>query len=292
MAGAGAGNPDVYAAKLADPNTELRAKLQIASELRDSIDLYTHMAGADYTRFLEKLVPVFLDILRGQPVFLSTSTEQKLRNMILDTLHRLPFQPPEALEQYAGDIMKLLMDLVRVENEENAVLCMKTIMDFQRNYQKTPAVVDQVQPFLDLIRDMFKQMPKAVKETFDNPAAGATPGGPGTPNGPMSPLAGGGEPGGSEQQPAKLLTKGMQSFKVLAECPIIVVSLFQAHRNSVHKNVKLFVPLIKDMLQLQAAPQREAHEAAARRGENFTGVSPAIKNRVAFGEFVTAQVKV
>lgn len=213
--------------------------------------------------------------------------------MILDTMHRLPFQPPEALEPYAGDIMKLLMDLVRIENEENAVLCMKTIMDFQRNYQKTPAVVDQVQPFLDLIRDMFGQMPKAVKETFDNvaTASGATPGGPGTPGGPMSPLVGG-EPGGDAQQPAKLLTKGMQSFKVLAECPIIVVSLFQAHRNSVHKNVRLFVPLIKDMLQLQAAPQREAHEAAKRRGENFTGVSPAIKNRVAFGEFVTAQVKV
>lgn len=188
--------------------------------------------------------------------------------------------------------MELLMDLVRVENEENAVLCMKTIMDFQRSYQRTPAVIEKVQPFLDLIRDMFGQMSKAVKDTFDTPAqqAAATPGG-GTP-GPMSPLAVvGSEPGG-DSQPAKQLTRGMQSFKVLAECPIIVVSLFQAHRGSVHKNVKLFVPLIKDMLQLQAAPQREAHEAAKLRGENFTGVSPAIKNRVAFGEFITAQVKV
>ena len=42
-------------------------------------------------------MPVFLEILRGPPVFVSTSPEQKLRGMVLDTLHRLPFTPPEAL---------------------------------------------------------------------------------------------------------------------------------------------------------------------------------------------------
>ena len=70
------------------------------------------------------------------------------------------------------------MDLVRVENEENAVLCMKIIMDFQRNYQKT--LFDQVQPYLDLIQEMFGKMPQAVKDTFDTPAYGATPAMPST----------------------------------------------------------------------------------------------------------------
>lgn len=46
------------------------------------------------------------------------------------------------------------------------------------------------------------------------------------------------------------------------------------------------------MLSLQAAPQAEAHAAAAARGEIYTSVSPAIKNRSVFGEFITAQVKV
>jgi len=215
-------------------------------------------------------------------------------------------------------VLTLLMNLAQIENEENAVLCMKTIMDFQRTYQKQ--LGDQVQPFLDLIMDMFKQMPKAVKDTFDNAStstsgatpmpkavkdtfdnaststSGATPM-PSTPSNlqspkPNSPLPGSDPSGADQPQPAKMLTKGMQSFKVLAECPIIVVSLFQAHRNSVQKNVRLFVPLIKEMLQLQAGPQREAHEQAKTRNENFTGVSSGIKNRVAFGEFITAQVKV
>ena len=51
-----------------------------------------------------------------------------------------------------------------------------------------------------------------------------------------------------DQQTSKQLTKGMQSFKVLAECPILVVSLFQAHRNIVVPNVRKFVPLIKGVL--------------------------------------------
>lgn len=59
----------------------MKAKLQAASELRDSIDLFTHTVPAEYTKFLQKLMPVFLDILKGPPVFISTSPEQvsKLR---------------------------------------------------------------------------------------------------------------------------------------------------------------------------------------------------------------------
>ena len=45
------------------------------------------------------------------------------------------------------------------------------------------------------------------------------------------------------------------------------------------------------MLLLQAAPQEEAHRQNIGKGP-FTGVSPNVKNRIAFGEFITAQVKV
>jgi hypothetical protein len=56
--------------------TDVKLKLLSASELRDSIDLFTHTLPSEYTLFLEKLMPVFLDILRGPPVFISTSPEQ------------------------------------------------------------------------------------------------------------------------------------------------------------------------------------------------------------------------
>lgn len=94
MAG-GTPHADVYAARLGDSSLGLlpvalewgvrrwltrlmvdaKLKLQIAGELRDSIDMFTH-TPAEYTRFLAKLMPVFTTILNGQPVFISTSSEQ------------------------------------------------------------------------------------------------------------------------------------------------------------------------------------------------------------------------
>lgn len=52
------------------------------------------------------------------------------------------------------------------------------------------------------------------------------------------------------------------------------------------------VPLIMDMLALQAGPQAEGHAAAAARGEILTGPAPGIRNKNLFGEFIICQVKV
>ncbi|KAI9827707.1 MAG: hypothetical protein M1819_006908 [Sarea resinae] len=283
---------EIFATRLGDPSLDIKLKVTVATELRDAIEFTCQ--GATYPIFLKKLMPVLIKLLESPPVFISNSWEQKLRNCVLEIIHRLPMNPPEALEPYAAEIVDLLMGLVRVENEDNAVLCMKTIMDFQRNQQKV-LEKDKVQPFLDLIQEMFQTMEQAVKDTFDNPAQGAVPS---TPNNsqnfqsprPGSPIASGPDLN-VEQQTARPLLKGMQSFKVLAECPIIVVSLFQAHRSYVHKNVKEFIPLIKGVLMLQAKPQERAHAEAKAQGKVFTGVSKDIKNRAAFGEFITAQVK-
>ncbi|KAF1996459.1 hypothetical protein P154DRAFT_623225 [Amniculicola lignicola CBS 123094] len=292
-------NFEAMAAKLGDPNSDLKVKGAQAIDIRDNIESYCQ--GPQYALFLKNLIPVFLKILDGNPVFISTSPEQRIRNCVLEILHRLPMNPTEAVEPYAAGIVDKLMGLVKIENEDNAVLCMKTIMDFQRH--QTKALADRVQPFLDLIQEMFETMEQAVQDTFDNTSAPATQGVPSTPNlhqysqspRPSSPatLSNVSSSGdlGSEQQQTRLLLKGMQSFKVLSECPIIVVSLFQAYRNCVNKNVKLFVPLIKNVLLLQAKPQEKAHAEAEAQGKIFTGVSKEIRNRAAFGDFITAQVK-
>ena len=242
---------------------------------------------------------------------------QRLRNTVLETIHRLPMSS-EAVRPYLAELVDLLMNLVRVENEDNAVLCMKSIMDIQRG--QTEATGSKVQPFLDLIKEMFDGMSQTVKDTFDAPSAAPNGGGGGHPGstpstgstatfqsprpGSPSAAAAAGLDLGVDQQTTRPLTKGMQSFKVLAECPIIVVSLLQAKgaghqqqqqqqhgREFVQQNVSEFVPLIKGVLMAQARPQQLAHDEAERRGEVFFGVAKDIRNRAAFGDFVTAQVK-
>ena len=201
----------------------------------------------------------------------------------------------EALKQFAAQIVELLLNLVRTENEENAILCMKTIMDLERHQPE--ATASKVQAFLDLILEMFQAMESVVKDTFDAPAQGLSNGtASSNPQSfqsprPGSPAASVVSDLGLDTQTARQLSPGMKSFKVFAECPIIVVSLFQAHRNCVPQNVKKFVPCIKDVLKLEASPQARAHAAAKERGEIFTGVCKEIKNRAAFGELINAQVK-
>ena len=203
--------------------------------------------------------------------------------------------PMDALEPYASQIIDKLMGLVKIENEDNAILCMKTIMDLLRNQKQ--ALAERVQPFLSIIQEMFQATEQAVGDTFDNPSQGLSTALPSTPSAtnfasprPNSPAASSMEIIGEQNQPRQLL-KGMQSFKVLAECPIIVVSLFQVHRTCVAKNVRAFVPLIKNVLLLQAKPQERAFREAKAQGKLLIGACKDIKNRAAFGDFITAQVK-
>jgi transformation/transcription domain-associated protein len=55
---------------------------------------------------------------------------------------------------------------------------------------------------------------------------------------PMSPAA------DFTETPSKMLAKSLYSFKVLTECPIIVVLLFQSYRKFAADNIVKFVPLI------------------------------------------------
>lgn len=290
------------------PPTELRLQVEAAATLRDSLDHY--VTGPTYSAFLKRLMPAFINILRGQCVFQTNTSEmankQKLRNCVLEIFHRLPTgqSPTEPFEPYADEVVELLMLLVRTDNEDNAVLCVKIVSDIMRHQHKILGA--KVQPFLTLIRELFEQVERVVREQLDSTSSTGVPGAPSTPGStqtsflphqqsprPGSPVALAAPDFGAEagQQSNRPLLKGMQSFKVLSECPIIVVSIFQIYRQTVPQHVKMFVPLIKSVLSTQAKAQEQAHKDAAARGTIHTGVSPNIKNRAGFGEFITAQVK-
>ncbi|ORY71284.1 uncharacterized protein BCR38DRAFT_329400 [Pseudomassariella vexata] len=285
--------------RLATSEFEPKSKLDAATTLRDTLDHHTN--GPGYAQFLGRVMPLFIHILKGPCLFQSTSPEQKLRNCVLEILHRLPTHQtsPEPFEPYAEDVVELLMQLVKNDNEENATLCVKIISDIMRHQPKV--LQGKVQPFLSLIQELFEQMDRVVREQLDSSAVlSGTSGAPSTPGStqtnfqsprPGSPVASVTDLGQDLSQQSRPLLKGMQSFKVLSECPIIVVSVFQTYRNIIPHNVKLFVPLIKSVLCLQAKAQEQAHNEARVRGTTFAGVSASIKNRAAFGEFITAQVK-
>lgn len=60
--------------RLSIPDLETKSKVEAATALRDTLDLYTN--GQIYPFFLKRVMPIFINILRGPCIFLSNSPEQ------------------------------------------------------------------------------------------------------------------------------------------------------------------------------------------------------------------------
>ena len=67
------GMPHCSHRQTADACAEVQKKYNTATELRDNIDILCN--GPAYPIFLKKLVPVFMKLLEGPPVFMSTYME-------------------------------------------------------------------------------------------------------------------------------------------------------------------------------------------------------------------------
>lgn len=53
---------------------DVKVRVEAAAQLRDNLEHY--ISGPIYAAFLKKLVPIFINCLKGPPVFISTSPEQ------------------------------------------------------------------------------------------------------------------------------------------------------------------------------------------------------------------------
>ncbi|SNX86514.1 related to TRA1 - component of the Ada-Spt transcriptional regulatory complex [Melanopsichium pennsylvanicum] len=361
--------PDVeqLAIKLSDKSTDAKQKLATAFELKELLDLFQNL---DYALFLKHVVPAFVASLNSIPCsFIADAPEQRLRHILLETTHRLPQQ--EVLKPYADSLMTAMLNVLRDDNEDNAVLALKVIIDLHRSFKAV--LQDQVQPFLELVKTLYTNMNNTVQHAFESDASqqqataaptatlssiNVSPAPPATTTNhtadtsasttsaataastnaaphsasnlsatptvanatdststastaapatstptPSAPPTSTPIPSSTTTTPAtatsstattttKTLPKSMSSFKVLTECPIVIVLIFQSYRSVVPQAINVFVPLIiESCLSLQAKPQREAHEAAKARGEIFVGVAPGIKNRSLYTDMIVAQVK-
>ncbi|KAJ2598607.1 transcription-associated protein 1, partial [Coemansia sp. RSA 1721] len=142
------------------------------------------------------------------------------------------------------EVVTTLLKLVKVENEENAVVCLKIIYELHRMYRQLLESI--ALPFLDLAAEIYRnadQMLKAM-DSLDTPASLSTPN-----VNLMSPSAMSPGPDSGDMA-TKNLNKATTSFKVLTEIPIIVVSIIQANRRHADPFVTNILPLIIHMLEL------------------------------------------
>ncbi|KAJ9105954.1 hypothetical protein QFC19_003288 [Naganishia cerealis] len=317
------GECEAWASRLRDTS--------IAAELRDSAD-HNRDANA-YITYFGVMVPAITSLLKdGSPAvtFIKDSEEQKFRSTCLAILQRLPRN--DALKPHEGALMSTALHLLKVENEENALLCIKIIIDGFRSHKEQTE--QYVQPFLDLVKQMYANTKSVVEKEFGKSGAGS-PGAAGTddagksaeamqgvePTPPQQPIQNQPQPSQAQgqasstpnsttaatpasgtkpaQTPAQaqntqqpqLLPHALHSPKVLTECPIAVVLIFQSFKTVMENAMKDFYPLVMESIAIQPEPQRLAYVAAKEKGMIFTGVAEGIKNREMYTEVIKAQVK-
>ena len=88
--------------------------------------------GGRYDNFLRNLFPVFSKALMEIPPQFVDSDEQKIRNMLLEILNRLP--NTDSLKKYVLDLGKLVMHILTHDNSDNAIICLKIIFDVHKNF--------------------------------------------------------------------------------------------------------------------------------------------------------------
>ncbi|KAJ2724937.1 transcription-associated protein 1 [Coemansia sp. Benny D115] len=271
-------NFDVFATRLRDERLDAKLKQTIAHELCETLESFQPQ---EYTRFVAILWPVIRDLLlKTPPVFVSSAPEQKLRSTLLEVIQRIPHS--EVFRPVVLDVVTTLVALVKIENEENAVVCLKIIYELHRMYRQLLESISL--PFLELAVEIYRnadQMLKAM-DSLDTPAALSTPNISLTSPSAMSP-----GPDVSDSA-TKNLTKATASFKVLTEIPIIVVSIIQANRRHADPFVSNILPLILHMLELNPKSTAFNPESAQHQHQHLYQHQHW---RAAHSDLITAQSK-
>lgn len=124
------------------------------------------MHAPEYPTFLRWLFPAFRSILLKSPALhqRTDAFENRFRLVLLEILNRLPNN--EILKPYAVDLLRLAINIISCDNEENALTCLRIIFDLHKNYR--PALESEVQPFLDLVQRIYKRLPDSAKAAFSS----------------------------------------------------------------------------------------------------------------------------
>jgi transformation/transcription domain-associated protein len=204
----------------------------MAMEVRDSLEI-AHTA--EYLNFLKCYFPASSIILLQitKPQFVDNS-EHKLRNIVVEILNRLPHS--EVLRPFVQDLLKVAMQVLTTDNEENGLICIRIIFDLLRNFR--PTLENEVQPFLDFVCKIYQNFRLTVNHFFDNASAAVEDVKPMEISTSDQGLLSTGHIGNGQLNPST------RSFKIVTESPLVVMFLFQLYSRLVQTNIPHLLPLM------------------------------------------------
>ncbi|KAE8707127.1 hypothetical protein F3Y22_tig00110387pilonHSYRG00919 [Hibiscus syriacus] len=227
-------NLEQHSRHLMEPDLPIQTRLQMAMEVRDSLEI-AHTS--EYLNFLKHYFRAFSVILLQitKPQF-TDNPEHKVRNVVVEILNRLPHS--EVLRPFVQDLLKVAMQVLTTDNEENGLICIRIIFDLLRNFR--PTLENEVQPFLDFVCKIYQNFRLTVSHFFDNAAMGME-----VDVKPMDTsssvdqgITSSGYAGNGQLNPST------RSFKIVTESPLVVMFLFQLYSRLVQTNIPHLLPLM------------------------------------------------
>ncbi|KAL0020642.1 hypothetical protein WJX79_010395 [Trebouxia sp. C0005] len=216
--------PDILeglAQALVAPENSPERRLELGKKLHSSLDI---LQTPTYSRFLKAFFPVFTKLLEQLAAQQQPETsEHKLRRLIVDVLQRLPQN--ETIKPYIHDLLRQALQVIKSDNEENALICMHIFSDVFRTHK--PQDPDSAVQFLEFVKGLYKEFAATYKHWFEL----------------LLPR--------SNQ---KLVTghhPSNRSFKIVAECPVIVMYIFNFHQNYTREYVPDLIPCMVDTASLK-----------------------------------------
>lgn len=274
--------------RLANDRLDNKTKHSILTELCDNIESF--VSSKDYELFLTTVYPVLLKYLQVISVsFQILSYDHKLRNITLEIIFRLISN--NVFKPYAVDLVEQLYIILKTDNEENAILSIKIIADLHRLYKEQ--LLNHTQPFIAIVLEIYSNMPALINESFNDQYSDSVQDTSieNLVDTPSSPKSDANNSSNSTNKPnlPPLLKPGLKSFKTLAECPVTIVGLINIYKQLVNITLPTFIPKVITFLKLEVSAQKEIKKEI---GDKFHKIiSPKIKNKKAYEEFVSSQVK-
>lgn len=127
------------------------------------------------------------------------------------------------------------MQVLTTDNDENGLICIRIIFDLLRNFR--PALENEFQPFLDFVCKIYQNFRATANHFFESGAVSMEDVKPMDISDQLT-------PSGYTGAGAGQLNPSTRSFKIVTECPLVVMFLFQLYSRLVQHNIPQLLPLM------------------------------------------------
>jgi len=235
-----------------------QACLTALKELRDRLGDAANLGLNGYERFLQQLLPRLQALLDRVPPGMGSSETARMRHEVrsvsMELLQRLPQN--EALRHFVPGILGVLSRSLRVDNEENVLTCLSVLTDLNKMFRPAPGNQLELNDLFMFVTELYTNAPRHFmthltpqkQQEFHEQELQR-----GKASSESSSSVAETKDDASSVDRGRPNVKGTESFKVLTETPLLLMLLYQLHRNKVAQSLFTLMPMMLETIQIPVA---------------------------------------